>query len=71
MELIKMQINIVQKTKYGFKFFLNEKEIKGLKTITIIKMFVLGLFNKKKDIFEISFYDKKLKQEVILIQMVF
>lgn len=66
-----MQINIVQKTKYGFKFFLNEKEIKGLKTITIIKMFVLGLFNKKKDIFEISFYDKKLKQEVILIQMVF
>jgi len=66
-----MQINIVQRTKYGFKFFLNNKEIKGLKTITIIKMFVLGLFNKKKDVFEISFYDKKKKEEVILIQMVF
>lgn len=66
-----MQINIVQRTKYGFKFFLNNKEIKGLKTISIIKMFVLGLFNKKKDVFEISFYDKKKKEEVILIQMVF
>lgn len=66
-----MQINIVQRTKYGFKFLLNNKEIKGLKTITIIKMFVLGLFNKKKDVFEISFYDKKKKEEVILIQMVF
>lgn len=66
-----MQINIIQKSKYGFKFFLNEEEIKGLKTITIIKMFLLGLFNKKKDVFEISFYDKKKKEEVILIQMVF